>query len=410
MANTFVGVLKYRDFLKLWISQLLSQVSLNMLNFAIVLHIYKLTGSVAAISLVLIASAIPSVLFGPFSGAIADRVDYKTVLTWTSFLRFIAILLLFVLKDNVLALLEIVFLISLISQFFAPAESASIPLIVPKKKLVAANSVIMTTMYASLLVGYSIAGPIMILISTKWLFLLCGFLYLLSTFAVNRMTNYDTKKAKKIVLTEWAKEIEAIWEKTKEGIRYVREHKSIYDPMIKLAYGWAMLGSFIVLMPSFGESILNISSELIGPAIIVPAGLGMLLGAYFLDKRKNIKFKKAINVSFFILGLFLILFSSYLLYDEIVVSRLINIFAVIGMGFTCSYVYISAQTLLHLKSEEKKRGRVFGISAMMINIAMSIPALIIGGVSDITSPLFAMTLISFVILVYGIALLFEEQS
>ena len=408
MANTFVGVLKYRDFLKLWISQISSQVSLNMLNFAIVLHIYKLTGSVTAVSLVLLASAIPSVLFGPFSGAIADRVNYKTVLTWTGFLRFLVVLLSFVLKDNVLALLEIVFLISLISQFFAPAEAASIPLIVPKKKLVAANSVIMTTMYASLLIGYSVAGPIMILISAKWLFLLCGFLYLISTYVVNRMTNYDTKRAKKVILSDWAKEIEAIWGKTKEGIQYVRHNVKIYDPMLKLAYGWAMLGSFIVLMPSFGESVLNISSEFIGPAIIAPAGLGMLMGAYFLDKRKNIRFNLAINRSFFILGLFLILFSAYLLYDELSISRLINILSVMGMGFMCSYVYISAQTLLHLKSDEEKRGRVFGISSMMINIAMSLPALIVGAVSDITSPLFAMGLIATVVLIYGVALLFEE--
>ncbi len=408
MANTFVTVLKYRDFLKIWVSQISSQIALHMLNFAIVLHIYELTGSVTAVSLVLVASAVPSVIFGPFSGAIADRLNYKTILTWTSFLRFAAILLLFVMKDNVLALLEIVFLISLISQFFAPAEMAAIPLIVPKKKLVAANSVIMTTMYAALLVGYSAAGPIMILISTKWLFLFCGLLYLVSAFVVNRMTNFDTKKVKKLILTEWAKEIEVIWGKTKEGIKYVKENRKIYDPMLKLACGWAMLGSFIVLMPSFGESILNISAKLIGPAIIAPAGLGMFLGAYVLDKRKNITFNKIINRSFFILGLFLIIFSSYLLYDELFISRAINIFAVIGLGLLCSFIYISAQTLLHLKSERKKRGRVFGISAMLINIAMALPALIVGGVSDVTSPLFAMALISFVIIVYGTALLFEE--
>lgn len=409
MANTFVGVLKYRDFLKIWVSQFSSQIALNMLNFAIVLHIFELTGSVTAISLVLIASAIPSVLFGPFSGAIADRLNYKSILTWTSFLRFFAVLLSFVLKDNVLALLEIVFLISLISQFFAPAEAASIPLIVPKKKLVAANSVIMTTMYGSLLIGYSIAGPIMLLISAKWLFLLCGFLYLVSTLAVNRMTNYDTKKGRKLILTDWAKEIEQIWGKTKEGIKYVRNSRSIYDPMLKLAYGWAMLGSFIVLMPSFGETVLNISSKYIGPAIIAPAGLGMLIGAYILDKKDKTNFKRTINLSFVTLGLFLIIFSSYLLYDEIFISRLINIISVVGMGLLVSFVYISAQTLLHLKSEDKKRGRVFGISAMLINIAMSLPSLVVGAVSDITSPLFAMVLLAMVVLIYGVALLFEEQ-
>lgn len=293
MSNTFIGVLKYNNFFKIWFSQIASQVSLHMLNFAVILYIYETTNSTASISLVMIASALPSVIFGPFSGVLADRVNYQTILTWTNFLRFLAVLLLFLARDNILAVLEIIFIISTITQFFAPAESSSIPLIVPKDKLVKANSAVMTTMYASLLIGYSIAGPILALVSIEWLYLFCGLLYLIATYSTNSMTKYDHKTAPKIALSNWARDLEGIWEETKSGLKHIRSKVNINEPMIKLAIGWMFLGAFIVLIPGFGENVLGISPKFIGPMIIAPAGFGMLLGAVFLDRKKAESFKKS---------------------------------------------------------------------------------------------------------------------
>ncbi len=408
MSNTFAGVLKFRNFYKLWIAQITSQVAHHMLNFALLLHIYDLTKSTTSISLVLIASALPSVIFGPFSGVIADRFNFKKILTYTNILRFFAVLLLFVVKDNVLGILEVIFAISLITQFFSPAENASIPLIVPKEKLVATNSVIMTTMYGSLLIGYSIAGPIMGWLSTEWLILLCALLYLISTWAVNSMRNYDQKEVKKITLTTLAKDIENIWSDTKGAIPIIFKRKKIFSPMMKLTAGWAMLGSFIILMPSFGENVLNIAPRFIGPAIIAPSGLGMLLGAWLLDRKKKFSIVRAMNKSFVVVAATLLLFSLYGFYETFFLSRLVSTLLVIGLGAGTSIVYISAQTALHLNSNKEDRGKVFGISTMFINLAMSVPAVLIGGVADATSPFYAMIMLSVILSLYGLRLMIEK--
>lgn len=410
MASTFVGILKFRDFRRIWISQITSQIALNMLNFALVLHIFELTKSTTSISLVLIASALPSVIFGPFSGVFADRLNYKKILTFTNFLRFLAVLLLFLAKNNVLAILEIIFIISMISQFFAPAELSSIPLVVPEKKLVGANSIIMTTMYGSLLIGYSIAGPIISAITIEGLFLACCLLYLFATLSVSRMTNYDTKVARKLSLLTWAKDFESIWRETVSGIKMVRNTNKVLYPMIKMAIGWMVLGAFIVLLPAFGESELNISAKLVGVMVIVPAGFGMLIGSYVLDKKGKFNFNRAINKSFFLAGVAILLFSLFRFYDHLVFSRAISTLFVIMVGLGSSIIYISAQTALHINSEEKWRGRVFGINSMLINFAMSVPALIAGGLSDLTSPFIAMLLISFAVFIYGVSLLFANTA
>ena len=408
MSKTFLGILKFRNFSKLWVAQITSQVAHHMLNFAILLHIYDLTKSSASISLVLIASAIPSVIFGPFSGVIADRFDFKKILTYTNILRFLAVLLLFVVKDNVLGVLEIIFIIALFTQFFSPAENATIPLIVPKEKLVAANSVIMTTMYGALLIGYSIAGPLMSWFSPQWLFLLCALLYLASTWAVNSMRNFDKKEINKITLPTLAKDIENIWRDTKSALPIVFKEKRIFSPMMKLTYGWAMFGSFIILMPSFGENVLNILPKYIGPAIVAPAGVGMLLGAYILDKKKKFSISRAINKSFIVVAAILLIFSLYGFYEGFFLSRLISTFLIIGLGAGTSIVYISAQTALHVNSKGEERGRVFGISTMLINLAMSIPAVLMGGIADATSPYFAMIMLATITGIYGLKLLIEK--
>ena len=410
MASTFVSILKYKDFKNIWISQITSQIALNMLNFALVLHIYQLTGSTTSISLVLIASAIPSVIFGPFSGVFADRLNYKKILTVTSLLRFLAVLLLFIGKNNLLAILEIVFLISTFTQFFAPAELSSIPLIIPKKKLVGANSIIMTTMYSSLLIGYSIAGPLISLMTMNGLFLFCCLLYLISTMAVIRMTNYDTKVVKKILLSTLARDFESIWHETRQGIEKVRVTMKIWQPMLKMAIGWMVLGAFIVLLPAFSGTDLGISTNMIGIAVIAPAGIGMLIGALILENKKIFDFMRAINKAFFLVGVALLLFSLYRLYDEFFISRLVSTILVVAVGLGSSIIYISAQTALQMNAEEKWRGRVFGINSMMISLAMSVPALLVGGVADLTSPFIAMLLIAFGVFVYGSSLFMETTA
>lgn len=410
MAGTFVTVLRYRDFLKIWISQLTSQTALNMLNFALILHIYQLTGSTTTISLVLIASAIPSVILGPFSGVFADRFNYKKILTYTNFLRFFAVLLLLFAQNNVLALLEIIFIISSVAQFFAPAEQASIPLIVPKHRLIGANSVIVTTTYATLLIGYSVAGPIMRFTSTSFLFLICGLLYLIATLSINSMTNYDLKKIKKITLSTLAIEFENIWKSTKEGIAYGLSNRPILRTLIKLAAGWVALGSFLVLLPGFGTSILKLPADLVGPYVIAPAGIGMIIAAYILDKRKRVNLDSASNWSFIGVGITLFLFAAFKFYHAFAFSRVIVTIIAIGLGFGCSILYISSQTFLHLKTEEKLRGRVFGLAAMLINLAISIPALVVGGISDATSPFVAMIALSIGIFAFGVFVNYRYRS
>ncbi len=391
----------------MWLSQISSQVAANMLTFALILHIYDLTKSLTTISLVMIASAIPSVILGPFSGVVTDKFRYKNVLIYTLLLRFFVVLLLIPAAHNTLAILEIIFIMSAIGQFFAPAELSTIPLIIPKERLVGANSIYMTTMYGALIVGYGLAGPLQVILGSKVLFLLIAFLFALAAISVFSMSNFDKKIVSQIDILKVATGIKNVWAATKIGINYITKTKGVVLPMIKLAAGWAMLGAFIVVMPGFAEDSLGVSAKLAGPLLIVPAGFGMLISAYYLNKYKNINKSATINSSFVISGISLLVLSIYSYIGFSTVLILVAISLMIIMGFSAANVYISSQTILHINTESDMRGRVFGVSSMLINLALSLPALFVGGIADLTSPVFTMILVSVVVIIYGSSLFFE---
>lgn len=407
MGNTLLWFFRHKDFSKLWLSQISSQVAANMLTFALILHIYDLTKSLTTISLVMIASAIPSVILGPFSGVVTDKFRYKNVLIYTLILRFFVVLLLIPAAHNTLAILEIIFVMSAIGQFFAPAELSTIPLIIPKERLVGANSIYMTTMYGALIVGYGLAGPLQVILGSKVLFLLIAFLFALAAISVFSMSNFDKKIVSQIDILKVATGIKNVWAATKIGINYITKTKGVVLPMIKLAAGWAMLGAFIVVMPGFAEDSLGVSAKLAGPLLIVPAGFGMLISAYYLNKYKNINKSATINSSFVISGISLLVLSIYSYIGFSTVLILVAISLMIIMGFSAANVYISSQTILHINTESDMRGRVFGVSSMLINLALSLPALFVGGIADLTSPVFTMILVSVVVIIYGSSLFFE---
>jgi MFS family permease len=406
MKNSFIKVLENRDFKKMWFSQLFSQIALNMLIFGSVLHIFEITGKATSISLVMVASAIPVAIFGPFSGVLADKVDYRKILIYTNILRVVAIIFILLSTRNILALLEVIFIVSALSQIFSPAESAAIPLVVPKKQLVNANSTVMTTTFVTILIGYCAAGPLLSLLGAFWLFAICGILFIFASLATFMLSNFDTKVVEKLTITKFATGIEHVWHEMKTGLHYVTDSKDILRPMVRLTIGWTIFGSLITILPAFSASVLKIDPKLIAPLVVAPAGVGMFLATILLNKKTKVSMQQ-MNNGFLFAGITMLIFSFYFLYSHFFLAIVVLLILAVIFGYGTSLIQIPGQTLLHLNSEQDKRGRVFGMSTMMLRLATTLPSIVIGGVSDLTSPLITMMLLAVVTTIYAVILMFE---
>ena len=163
----YSSLLRNQNFLKIWIAQLTSQLAANLLNFALIIRVYELAAQTPyanrAVSLLILAFGVPSVVFAVLAGAYVDHWDRKKVLIVTNVVRAILVLGFLFIESNLLLVYLLVFAISVFSQFFTPAEGAALPRLVKKSQFLSANSLFLFTLYSSCVLGYSLAGPIVAL-------------------------------------------------------------------------------------------------------------------------------------------------------------------------------------------------------------------------------------------------------
>lgn len=129
------------DFKYLFASQVLSQLTVNMMNILLLSRLFTITGSSIATSLLWVSYALPSIFAGPIGAASVDFIDRKKVLIITNFLQALVIFIyIFMHQTSIFLLYLVVVIYSFLNQFYLPAEAASLPSVVKKADLARANS------------------------------------------------------------------------------------------------------------------------------------------------------------------------------------------------------------------------------------------------------------------------------
>jgi dTMP kinase len=152
VAHDLKGVLAIRPFRRLWIALSLSSLGdwLGLLaTTALAVH---LSGSFAqqnyAIGGVFFFRLLPAVVFGPLAGAFADRFDRRKTMVIADLIRcslFVSIAAF----HSLPWLFGASFLIESVSLFWIPAKEASVPNLVERRRLEAANQLSLITTYGT---------------------------------------------------------------------------------------------------------------------------------------------------------------------------------------------------------------------------------------------------------------------
>jgi len=411
----FFELLTNRNFMFLWGSQILSQLSVQVLSFALIVEVFRLTNSSTAVGGLVVFFAVPSFLFAALAGVAADRFSRKGILAASNFFRaLIVIVLLLPLLKFLPAIYIFAFLMAAATQFFMPAEAASIPSLVHKKNLLQANSLFLITMYGSLVAGYSAAGPLMLVMGISKVILAVGI-----AFAVAMLFNLLIFSSNLLPEKYVTKVYRGFWGEIRDGWREVRSDKRIFHPLLHLSAVWALVGMLFVLLPSFTQQNLGISIEAASFTFIAPAGLGMVLGVVVLSwLQKVVRLEVLLIWGFVIAGILLGALAGYQpvrdfitqtafyvdhvkLFDLISLRPLaITIAALIGLAG--AFIMVPSQTLLQTHTSEEVRGRVYGFLNMFIAIAGSVPVFISGALADIVNVNNTMLIIGSLAVFYGV--------
>src|SRR5262245_53907605 len=132
-----------RDFVVLWIGQVISNLGSGLSGFALGVWAFRQTGSATALSLITLFATLPNLLLSPLAGALTDRWSRRTVLLINNFGSGACTLLLALLYWAGRIELWHIYVLVLASRCFnvfqLPAFAAATAQLVPKRHLVRAN-------------------------------------------------------------------------------------------------------------------------------------------------------------------------------------------------------------------------------------------------------------------------------
>jgi len=153
-------LLRNRNFLLLWLGQVISAFGDAVTNLTLLILVNALTGSTAAIATLTILLAIPQVTIGLLGGVFADRWDRKRIILASDLVRGVLVLG-FLLVDSaqrIWLLYALAFVQAAVGTIDNPARGAILPQVVPKAGLLAANSLAQTGNLLAMVLGGVAAG------------------------------------------------------------------------------------------------------------------------------------------------------------------------------------------------------------------------------------------------------------
>jgi MFS family permease len=164
------GVLGIPAYRRIWLAQLISDFGDAVTNLALLLVVYGLTQSTAALALMAIVLVIPQVTIGIVAGAYVDRWDRRRVMLASDLLRGVVVLgFVLVGSRDLLWLLYVLALVQAsVGTFFTPARTALVPGIVPAEGLLAANSLSQGGRMLAGVLGTGAAGVLVAAFSVSW--------------------------------------------------------------------------------------------------------------------------------------------------------------------------------------------------------------------------------------------------
>ena len=153
------ALLADRRFAALWLNQALGQTAQYALLFTLLLVVLDLTGSSIHTTLLVLSFILPSVLLGMPVAVLLDRWRKESVLLVANLVRAMACLFFLFFHSNVWVIYGANLMFAAASQFFNPAVVALIPALVPKGRLINANTLYNFTLMSAQFAGIVFLTP-----------------------------------------------------------------------------------------------------------------------------------------------------------------------------------------------------------------------------------------------------------
>jgi len=411
-------------FLRLWIAQALSQTANNVVNFALLLLVqdmierHGVQQANTAISMVILAFSLPSVLFGPIAGVMADRWDRRLLMAAMNALRAVSVISFLIINPDwhvgwmLATVYFLTFVFGIAGQFFAPALGASIPSLVPRQQLIQANALFNLTFTAAQLIGFATVGPILAkVLGLDRLFEVATLVFVVCTGLVLTVQQKDQAKRRAEEAASGAEASRKVLADVKEGLTYI-----LNDPYLVKAITYLTISQSTFLMvaalgPTFITMEIGLPKEDIG-YLVAPAGFGVLAGVLLVPyAARRFERNVLIDTALTFAGIMLLclalspslldLISDGGLAENRTKTAVAAFFAAL-LGMSNAFVLVPSQTLLQERSHERIRARVYATFYAISNSVSFVPIFFAAASADLFGVTEVLTIVAVIVGLIGV--------
>ncbi|HEY1677296.1 MAG TPA: MFS transporter [Candidatus Sulfotelmatobacter sp.] len=385
-VRSYVRLVRHnRNFRRLWLAQIVSEIGDWFYTLSIYTLLLQLTGRPSAVALALVLQVLPQTFAGPTAGVVNDRLKRKHVMIAADLARAVIVLaMLFVRSASTVWLVYPLLLAETVMvSFFEPARNAVIPNISAPGEVLVANTLSSATWSVNLMIGAGVGGVVAAFLGRNTAFVLNALSFLASAILIGgmRFSEPHTDAAPRLQPRDLVD-----FSPVLEGIRYIRGHRALI-PAVFAKAGELMVGPSWVIFTVMGAREFAVHGRNIDAAGAAMLGISILLGgrgigALFgplISARWAGQDDHRLRVGI-LLGYLAIACG----YGLLGVSRSVWLAAGCAMLAHAggSTVWVFSTTLLQLRTEDRFRGRVFAADLGLGSFTFALTAYLCGRFMD----------------------------
>ncbi len=373
-----------RNYLLLWLGQFVNRLGTQGFTVAMLFWIKHATDSATLMGLLQMLAWLPAVILGPIGGTLADRHSRRKIIIFSDILRGLAILSLASLtflapeatQTTIVWLFVVSILIALVTTFFDPAIAASIPDLVPAKRVAGANSLGQLSFQLSTFIGQGLGGTFFRLLGAPVLFLINGLTYLFAATSESFVVIPQVIPEKS---SDWKEQFFEFGQDILEGLRYVWRKRGLRELVFVSAFLNFFTAPITFLLPFYVEDVLKVVIDWYGflsAAYVVGTLMGFVLaGATQLSGQARSK----------LMVLFIVLESAGYGVLGLIKSPETAMMLAFAGGFTSGFVMVNITTILQITTPGAIRGRVLGLLGTIAGILSPFAVGLAGVVADLVN-------------------------
>lgn len=366
-----------KKFIFIWIGELISGIGSGMTAFALSVYVYQATGSVSLVSVIAVASFLPTILLSPLGGVLADRYDRRFLMIIGDL--FSGFGLLYVLwnihtgTDSMLPIIAGVTFNAIFVALLEPSFKATVTDLLTEDEYAKASGMVQIAGNARYLISPALAGILLAVSDIRLILLLdiCTFFITITTVAfVRKSIGKPVAKEKKSALAEM-----------KEGFAVIKQSKGIPSLIALMAVVCFFVGFLQTLV---SPMVLAVSDAKMVGILESVCAVGMLIGSVFIG---ILGIKGSYVGTLSLAGMAA---SVCMAVSGVSVNLLITGAGIFLFFLALPFLNTSADVLVRSNVASEVQGRVWGIISLLSQAGTAVAYVLSGVLADhIFEPLLA---------------------